>query len=420
MMNLLSIDSFRKVISNNLKIIENYFFSVLLQIVGTFIGIAVYPYLIRTLGSNAYGLYVFSSSLTSYFISFISFGFNLPAIKAIAQNKENQELKSTIVSSILTAKVLLATCSTIVYSAIIWLVPSIQNNWAIFTICFAQIVSEVLFPVWYFQGIQKMKYVTVIQLGFRLLTIPLIFLFIKEPYDINTYAIIITASGIGGAIFSLWILKKNESIHFRFISIHLLKNYFRDALPFFWSNSAGTLKQSSVNIIIGMFGGMHDVALYDLANKIILIPRTLTMSINSSIFPKIIDYNPKGMVRKLILYETLISLFIIGTIAVFGNWIILLMGGPAMQNAYPMTVILSFTILVWLVVGCYINFIFVPSGRYYLVTINQLIAFGSFFVFCIIGMYFTNNIISVVIALSLSGLVEIAFCNYLSRKYCLL
>jgi len=87
-----------------------------------------------------------------------------------------------------------------------------------------------------------------------------------------------------------------------------------------------------------------------------------------------------------------------------------------MLDSYPMAIILSGTILVWLVVGCYISFIFVPTNRYYLVTRNQLVAFVTFFLFCIPGVLLFHNILAIVIALTLSGLCEMIYCYYQVKK----
>jgi len=415
-----SFQSIKSKISNNTKVIENYFFMTALQIINSLFGILIYPYLIRVLGAESYGLYVFALSVTSYFIGLISFGFSFPALKAIIENKDNQQVKNEIVSSVFTAKSYLAIISTIIFSVLLFTIPIMHDNWIIFGICFTQIIAEVLFPVWYFQGVQKMRIVTFIQLGFRILSLPFIFLFIKTSSDCWIYVLIATLSVISGGISSILFLKTKENITIRFMSIQSLKIYFRDAMPFFWSSSTGTIKQESVTIIIGAFFGMRDVALYDLANKIIILPRMLTMSINGALFPKIIENVQRTVVQKILRYETLIGFGVIAGVALFGRWIILILGGTAMLGSYPLAVILSVTVLVWLVVGCYISFVFVPTKRYYFVTRNQFVAFGSFFIFCIPGIFIFHNILVVVVALTLSGLSEIAYCNYLIKKHKLL
>ncbi|MDP4239585.1 MAG: oligosaccharide flippase family protein [Bacteroidota bacterium] len=410
----------KKMLVRNLKVIENYFFMTALQIISSLFGILIYPYLIRVLGAESYGLYVFSLSITTYFIGFISFGFNFPAVKAIAENKNNKQVKSDVLSSILTAKIYLAVLSTIIFLILLFSIPFMHENKLIIIISYSQIIGEILFPQWYFQGIQKMKIVTYIQLAIRLLSLPFIFIFIKTPNDCWIYALTTALSVIFGGILSIIYIQRLENVTIRFVSTSSLKSLFRDAMPFFWSSAVGTIKQESVTMIIGSFFGMRDVAFYDLANKLIIIPRMLTTSINGALFPKIIENVHKSVVKRIIQYETLIGFGVIACIILLGRFAILLLGGTAMLDSYPMAIILSVTILTWLVVGSYISFIFVPSNHYYLVTQNQLVAFFSFFLFCISGAFFFHNILTIVVALTLSGLCEIAFCNYQIKKHHLL
>jgi len=407
-------------VTNNTKVIENYFFMTALQVINSLFGILIYPYLIRVLGAGSYGMYVFALSVTSYFTGFISFGFSLPAVRGIVENKDNPQAKSKIVSSVLTAKFYLSLLSALVFAVLLFTIPVMKNHKVIFAICFSQIIAETLLPVWYFQGVQKMRIITYIQLSIKILSLPFIFMFIHVPSDCYVYVLIASLSLVLGAILSNVFLLTKEEIRIKLVSIESLKTYFNDALPFFWSNSTATIKQESVTIIIGAFFGMRDVAFYDLANKIILLPRMLTTNINGALFPKVMERTDKAMIKKIIRYETLIGLAVILSVILFGYWIILLLGGKQMLDAYPLAIILSASMLVWLIVGSYINFIFVPQNKYYFVTRNQFMAFISFVLFCVLGILIFHTIAAVVLALTLSGYCEIVYCNYLIRKHKLL
>lgn len=410
----------KKQFSNNSKIVENYFFMTSLQFFSSLLGIIVYPYIIRKLGASSYGLYTFALSVTSYFIVFISFGFNYPSLKAIVQNKDDINSKSTIVSIVFTAKLLLALISSIIFIILLFSTPIMRANPIIFVLAFTQIIAELFFPIWYFQGIQKMKVVTFIQLGFRILSLPFIFIFVNKTSDNQIFMLITSSTIILGSIVAYLYLTINEDIVIRLTSLESVKKHIKEALPFFWSNSTGIIKQESVTILIGIFFGMRDVAYYDLANKIIILPRMLTTSINSAIFPKIMENANKSVIRRIIKYEIGIGLSITAAISIFGYWIVIMLGGENMLISYPLAIILSVTVLVWLVVGSYINFIFVPNNKYYFVTQNQLIAFASFFVFCIPGILLFHTITIVVLSLTLSGLCEVFYCYYLIKRHKLL
>jgi len=405
----------KRVTLNNSKVVENYFFMTVLQVINSAFGIILYPYLIRVLGASSFGLYVFALTVTNFFISFISFGFNFPAVKAISKNKESSEIKNEQISNVFTAKCYLFLISVVVFIGLVFSIQTIRNNWFLYTICFTQVFGEILIPNWFYQGMQKMRALTIIQISVRIISLPFVFLFIKKPDDIWIYATISSSIMILIGITSVVYLKRKENVSYRFVPLNSLKVQFKDALPFFWSSAVGTLKEETATIIIGAFFGMRDVAIYDLAKKVISIPRMLTYSINNALFPQIIDRIENQLVRKIIRYEIWIGISLTLFIAIFGYWMILILGGTTMISAYPLALILSLTILVWLVVGSYISFIFVPLNKYYYVTLNQIIALISFLVFGVIGILVQKNIIMIVLALSLSGLCEIAFCNYLIK-----
>lgn len=384
------------------------------------IGLVMYPYLIRTLGQSAYGTYVFANSCVAFFILFICFGFSFPALKQISLHPDDHNIKNRIVSEVFTAKVYLSLFSAVVFSALLFFIPFFRENRLLYLIVFSLIISEVLFPVWFFQGIQKMKLVTVIQLSARLLTIPLIFIFIKSADDLLLYAVIISSSVTLGAFISVIYLRVKERIYLRLLPLHSLKQLFEDALPFFWMSAMSTAKREATTLIIGAFFGMKDVALYDLANKLITIPRLITRSINDAIFPKIIKEIHPEKIKKIIRYETLIGLAVVFLIIVFGYWLVLLLGGKGMVASYPLAIVLSFTIYTWLIVGCYVNYIFVPQNKYYFVTKNQMVALVSFVVLCGVGLLAYKNILVIVSAFTLSGAIEIFYCRYLTKKHQLL
>ncbi len=405
---------------NNTKVAENYFFMTSLTIINAIISILIYPYVIRTLEKDSYGLYVFALSIVSFLSVLVDFGFHSPAMKMIAQNRDDIKKKNEIVSSVFTAKIIIVGITTLIFSMLCMLIPVFYQNFWLFWIVYSQIFVEILFPKFFFLGMQKMKYVTYIQLIFRLLTIPLILIFIKNNNQLVDYALIMSSAMVSGSVVAAFIMWKIEGIVLRFVPIRSLKNWIQDSFPFFITDIMGVFKQESVTILIGVFFKMSDVAIYDLANKIILMFRYFTSSINSALFPKI-SINPnKLLIKRIIRYEKFIGMSICAIIIAFGYWFVLLLGGETMMAAYPLAIILSTVILTSLLANSYINFVFVQMNRYYLVARNQLVALITYLLFTAVGLLFLKNIAVVVTAYALSSIVEVFYCKYLTKKYDLL
>jgi len=402
------------------KVVENYFFMTSLPIISSLIGIIIYPYVISTLGKDSYGLYVFSFSIISFLNMFVFFGFDFPAMKLLVENRNDTVKKNEIMSDVFTAKMIMVLFTTVLFAILCFSVSAIRNNLLLYIIVYSQLSAEILFPKFFFQAIQKMKIVTYIQLVFRLLTIPFILIFIKNDKQIIEYAIIISLSIVLGGIVAAIILWKNENIKMRFVPVYRLKSWFKDATPLFFTEFMRVFKQESVTVIIGIFFRMSDVAIYDLANKIVLFIRLFTSNINHALFPKIVANPQKQLIKKIIRYETILGLAGMAFVITFGYWIVLILGGKTMIAAYPLAIILSVLILSILIASSHINFIFIPKNKYFLVTKNQLVALFTYLTFIVIGLFLYKNIAVVVGALAFSGLCEIFYCKYIAKKHNLL
>lgn len=397
------------------KVLQNYSYMSALNIFGALISLLIYPYVIRVVGSEQYGLYVFLLAVVMYFQAVLDYGFDQPAAKAIVQNKDDIGAQSRILSTVLIAKIFLLIGILIVAGFIIYVIPILRQNALLIGILFIQPVSTILLPVWYFQGIKDMRSVTIIQLCIRLLQIPFIFWFVCAPEDILLYALIISATTLlGGFVGVLTILR--HGIRFVRVPINAIHSLLREGTPFFLTTITGMIKERTLTIVIGAMCGMQEVAVYDLANKIVQIPRLFTQSINAALFPEVVDNAPAQRVQRILKHERIIALIIVLCIILLGYPAIYLLGGKNMLGAYPLAIILSFTIYTYLVVGAYLQFVFIPHNKYYYVALNQLVALVSCFLLCGIGLFFTHSTLLFALSLVLSGFAEIGFCRYICHK----
>jgi len=415
---MIKIRSIISKLRNNKLIVENYLFMTVLQLLNSVFYIMIYPFVLRKLGVENYGTYVFSLSIVTYFIVFISFGFDLPSLNKISKNSDNFELKSQTISNVLTSKLYLFIASSIVFSILLFFVSSLERYSTTLLVVYFQTVLNVLVPTWYFQGVQKMKIVTYFQIFFKVISVPFIFLLVSLPDDLVLFAIILTLTTLLSGISIFLYLLYVEKLTIRLVPFLNVKNTINEAIPFFWSSSTSIIRQQSTNVIIGIFIGMNGVAYFDLASKIILLPQSLSMSINGALFPKVVSSEKvdKELVKKIINYEIFLGLFIIALIAFFGKFAVLFLGGIDMMPSYHITLLLSITILTWLVVGCYINFIFVPQNKYYLITYNQFVAFVVYILFSILGAIIYKDIYVIVFAALFSGISEVIYCKYIINK----
>ena len=173
------------------KVLENYSFMTVLQLFNVLISLIVYPFVIRIVGAEAYGVYVFAQTIIAYFQIVIDFGFDAPSMKRIVECRNDMEEQSRVLSAVFTAKHILLLPVLAVIVLLVLFVPAVREDRLLYACLCLQLYTNILFPSWYFQATKNMRLVTTIQVLCRSLTIPLIFLFIRAADDIVLYALFI-------------------------------------------------------------------------------------------------------------------------------------------------------------------------------------------------------------------------------------
>ena len=387
-----------------------------LNIVSALVGFFIYPYVIRVLGAEQYGLYAFLLAIAMYFQDVIDFGFDSPCTKRVALCADDKHELSRTVSVVLFCKLALIALSAAVAAPIILAIPILKDNLWLFIVIFIQNLYKTFYPQWYYLGTKNMKFSSILQAVIRISQIPLILIFVKDTGDLMVYALIVSGtmfvgSLVGGANVLM------EGIRIVGVSFSQMKEYYKEATPFFVTTISGRIKEKTLTAIIGACFGMRDVAIYDLANKIIQIPKLLLNSINAALFPEVVAKATTERVNKILKYERLISLATILSIVIFGYPATLILGGRDMIAAYPVALILSFTIYFMLITGAYLQFVFVARGGYRYVAWNQVIALATCMVFCGVCMLIWPSVWSVALSLTLSTAGEVIYCRIITRRH---
>lgn len=398
------------------KVLENYSFITALNLVGTLISFFMYPYVVRVVGREAFGVYPYAMAWVAYFQFIIDYGLDSPSAKAIVEHATEKTEKENILSSVFTAKLLLFIGSTVIFSILMFSVPDMRMHGKVFIATYLQTIVCMLYPYWYFQGMRNMRVVTYINLACRLTAVPLILLLVKTSSHVWVYAAIVSFTSIMGAIAASLYIAIHDGLKIHLVSIKTLKSLFRDGTPFIMTQIAGVCKDGLLTIIIRYFFGYADVALFDIAKKIISVPRMFTQGINSALFPEIIhDPSPKR-VQRVLFYERLIGILVSSIVIVLAYPMVLWMFGIDNIDAYPLCAIYSLSIYTWLVAGAYLQFVFIPHHRYYHIMLNQVVSLIGCLLFIALGIMIWRNIMIIAIALSLSGFVEIIYCRFICKK----
>ena len=304
--------------------------------------LVTYPYLIRVLDVTDYGYILFSQSIVYYFSVLINYGFNISATRSIAQNISNKVKQSEIFSSVIIIKSILffLSLSVLLVSLSVFNLPEKLEN--LIKVCFAINIYHLIYPIWFFQGTDKMGYITIISIISKFIFTALIFIFVKNEGDF----ILVPTFWVLGAIiaggFSIYLTLKKEKIKLLLVKKSVVKKHFSESTPFFLSSISVEMYVNANKVIIGSFLGMKEVAIYDLANKILTIIKIPIITIVQSSFPTFSRNRNIKEINKYTFIGISLCIILITLTLIFIEPIIILLGTESLSYSINITRLLVF------------------------------------------------------------------------------
>lgn len=247
---------------------RNAFALLTMQAINYLVPLVTLPYLTRTLGVDQYGALNLALSLVQYGMLFINFGFNLSATQYIARHRDQPLLISRAFWETMLAKLSLFLIACITFILItINITTFYEIRWIVF-ILFIQLLSVAIDPLWFFQGLEKLERVSLIGSLIRLLTIPLLIVFVHSPDDVGIAAFIQATLLLTASIVNIVLVKKEQVI----VLIHLHKlriiRALHKSLPLFIGAAAISLYNTSTPIILGLVSSYDQVGVYSASFRV--------------------------------------------------------------------------------------------------------------------------------------------------------
>jgi PST family polysaccharide transporter len=226
------------------------------------------PYLTRVLGPSRYGLIGFAAAFVNYFTILTGYGFNLSATKEISLRRDYPKRVSAIFSSVMIIKSALLALSLVLLLVIVSSFHKFRADAYVYLFSFGLVVGNVLFPVWLYQGMERMKYITYINLSGRLALTVAIFAFVSGENGYMRYVIMSSATAILVGIASLVCALKVFDITFVLPSFADLRREAIDGWYVFISSISIVLYTSSTTFLLGLFTNNTIVGYFAGADKI--------------------------------------------------------------------------------------------------------------------------------------------------------
>ncbi|MCU4520399.1 oligosaccharide flippase family protein [Acinetobacter schindleri] len=275
---------------------SNFGYLLIMQITGYIFPLLTIPYLARVIGVEGFGKIAFAAAVIVWFQTITDWGFNYTATRDVARNRDNLEKVSEIFSNVLWAKSLLALMSFIILFIFTELVSSLKENQTLLFITFMLVPGKILFADWFFQAIEKMKFITIFDLISKLIFTLCVFIFIKEKSDYILQPLFLSLGSILVGLVSIYLIVFRWKVKILFPKYKSIIITLRNSKDVFINNLLPNFYNSFSIVLLGMWGGSVASGIYDAGRKFVGISHSFMSIFIRVFFPYLSRYIDKHSV----------------------------------------------------------------------------------------------------------------------------
>lgn len=277
------------------KIVKNYAYNLIYQLITLFVPLITAPYLARVLGPSGTGAYSYVNSMAALICNVVMLGIYNYGNRQIAYVRDNMRRLNDTFWRIMSARLIIGVVGTIIYFGI---VLAIGRYTLLFVIYYTYILGYFIDCTWLYVGVEDMKWAVLKNIFLKIFAVIGIFGFVKDQGDIAAYVFF-----QGGSILFANLLaytQLNRYVTRPKLDFHDLKNDLIGAALLYLPGVASTLYLQCDKVMIELItGDTSQVSFYDYSEKIVTIPLSFIIVLSTVMMPRIANEYKKGNVEQI-------------------------------------------------------------------------------------------------------------------------
>lgn len=370
----------------NFRLFQNASSLFLLQGFNYILPLILLPYLTRILGIYVYGVYAFSISVIQVSNIFTDFGFNLSATYSISKNRYKKKYINKVIGSVYLIKI--ALCLFVSLLVLIFFIhyPKYQEYKGFLCFSILPIAGLTFQPVWFFQGIEDMKYITIYTGLTKCLYVVLVIAFVKNPDHLIRIAYANGFCQTLAAIIS-WRIIKKLGYSPKIPSFRFIKKVFDESKGFFLSRAAVATYTTAGSFFLGLFSSPKQVAIYSASEQLYKASQNIFFPVIQALYP-FMAHKPNYKLFFRILGFSILAVFVVCLVGyIFSPYIIEFVYGAQFIDSYRIFKVFLIMFVIT-IPSIMLGYPFLGSfGRANLANASVIIA-GVLQVFMLIGLFY--------------------------------
>lgn len=265
--------------------VRNGLWMYLLQAFNTIIPLLTLPYVTRILGSAGYGYFSIALNIFGYLQVLVEYGFGMSATRKVAISDNDHDLVEQTFSRVIAARLgLTGVC------VLLGLCYGVANGMlAAQSIClaimFIAILGSCLDQSWLFQGMQDMRFISIINIVGRTISTVLIFLLVKQPGDLYLYSILYSVSPLVAGTVGVVVAKRSYGLRFAHVTPSGVFDELKDGFYVFTTQLSSKVFGAVGVTILGVVASASTVGVYSAIQKVPNIIMLAWMPVSQVLYP---------------------------------------------------------------------------------------------------------------------------------------
>ncbi|MBR8343335.1 oligosaccharide flippase family protein [Burkholderia ambifaria] len=308
---------------SNIK--KNFLLLLTLQISMYAVPLLIAPLLTHALGPEGYGQLAFSLAVIAYLTNCTSYSFDLTATPRIALARDDRAERSRIFWATLYAQIGIAVICFIVLIALTFLVERFGEDRDLLLIGFGMVAGVAFTPGWYFQGMEKLRALSVILFVGRILSLPAMFALVHSPADIDRAMIVNAAVPTLSAIVLAAYLYFQREIDFVRVGVADIAESLKGGWQVFLASTSIAFYASTNTVLLGFVSGNVAAGYFAAGDKLIRAALSMLQPLKAATYPRI-SYLMRHARNDA--FSFLRKLFVVQAVMVLGISLAIFFGAP--------------------------------------------------------------------------------------------
>ena len=268
----------------------NYVFNLANKLTSLVIPLIVTPYITRVFSSDRLGIYTYTNTVASYFVTFTLMGISMYGSKQISLKRHDDIASNDEYATLLTVQLLNTALAMLAY--FLYVTFFVSSNQDIYWIQMLYVISAGFDMTWFLSGLERFREIAMRNVIVNLLSAVLIFIFVHTEVDLGIYTLIkVGTIFVSQLIIFVPVFLKQQ---FYLVNVKQIKLAYQGLFLLFIPVLADTLFQTMDKVMLGIYASYAAVGLYYSSRMITDIPQTVITSLNIVLFPRVTHLLSRG------------------------------------------------------------------------------------------------------------------------------